>query len=123
MGNLHGRMPTKGESYKEHDRVEERQRVATHIDGNTASYEDTNFTSAETLSVLNVLSDLGRSGHQGTFINDGPGEILVEISFDGATYGGLHTLKGGEQMALSDLKIAKIRLTYVDPTAYRCMVG
>ena len=123
MGNLHGRMPTKGESYQEHDTVEHRLRVATHIDGNTVSYEDTNFTSVESPAVLAVFNDLGRSGHEGYISNDGPGDMTYEISFDGTTYGGIHTLRGGEVHTLKNMKINRIRLTYVDPTEYRVKVG
>lgn len=108
---------------EEHDGVEYRKRVATHIDGTTVSYEDTNFTSADSPAVLAVYTDLGRFGHQGQICNDGPGDIQIEISVDGTNYGGLHTLRGGEVFELSQLKIHKIRLTYVDPTEYRVTIG
>lgn len=123
MGNLHGRMPTQTINKQQHDKVEERQRVATHADGNTVSYEDTNFTTGESPAVLNVLTDLGRAGHKGSFINDGPGDVQIELSYDGTVYGGLHTLRGGETLSLHDLKIAKIRVTYIDPTEYRCLIA
>jgi len=123
MGNLHGRMPTQTVQKQTFDAIEERTRVATHADGNTASYEDTNFTAADTLSVLDIYTDLGRAGHKGAFINDGPGDILVELSFDGLVYGGIHTLHGGESLNLNDLKVHKVRLTYVDPTEYRCIIA
>ena len=73
-------------------------------------------------AVLAVQTDLGRAGYKGYFINDGPGDVTVEISNDGTVYGGTHTLHGGEQLSLDDLNVAKIRLTYIDPTEYRCMV-
>lgn len=123
MTNLHGRMPTKGKEYNEHDDVERRKRVATWVDGNVLSYEDTNFTSGESPAVLSVITDLGRTAHEGYFINDGPGDILIEFSFDGTNYGGQHTVHGGDIVDLKDLKIQKIRLTYVDPTEYRVLVG
>lgn len=123
MGNLHGRIPTRGPEASEHDKVEERKRVATWIDGNVVAYEDANFTSAETLSVLDVRTDLGRSAHKGYIVNDGPGDMKVEISFDGNTYGGLHTLRGGDVLDIDDFKINKIRLTYIDPTEYRALIG
>jgi hypothetical protein len=123
MTNLHGRMPTKGKEYNEHDDAEGRKRVATWIDGNVASYEDTNFTSGESPAVLDVYNDLGRIAHEGYFINDGPGDILVEFSYDSSTYGGQHTVHGGDILDLRNLKIMRIRLTYVDPTEYRVLVG
>lgn len=107
----------------EHDPVEYRKRVATHVDGNVVSYEDTDFTSADDGSVLDVQTDLGRRGHKGYFVNDGPGEIKLEINYNGDGYGGQHTLRGGDTLSLDDLNISKIRLTHVDDTEYRCMIG
>lgn len=111
----------------EHDLVEYRKRVATHIDGNVLSYEDTNFVAADDGSVLDVESDLNRdsgvTAHRGYFINDGPGDILLEISADGTSYGGQHTIRGGDVVILDDLKISKIRLSHVDDTEYRCLIG
>lgn len=123
MTNLHGRMPTRGKEYNEHDDVEGRKRVSTSVDGNVVSYEDTNFTSGESPAVLDILTDLGRSGHEGYIINDGPGDMLVEFSFDSTNYGGQHTLHGGDIMDLRNLKIQRIKLTYIDPTEYRVLVG
>lgn len=105
------------------DDHEERIRIASHADGNTVSYEDLNFTSADNSSVLNIFSDLGRKAHKGYFKNDGPGTIQLEISFNGTTYGGLHTLQGGDELILDDLNINKIRITYIDNSSYRCMVA
>ncbi len=107
----------------EFDPEENRKRVATHADGNSVSYEDTNFTSADSPVILNVFTDLGRNGHKGYIRNDGPGDIVTEISYDGTTYGSQTTLRGGDTFPLEDLKIRKIRLTYVDPTEYRVIVA
>lgn len=104
------------------DGVEYRKRVATYVDGNTVSYEDTAFTTGDSPTVLDVFGDLGRIGHEGYVLNDGPGNILVELSFDGTAYGGIHTLKDGELLTLQNSKIKKIRLTWVDDSAFRVMV-
>lgn len=111
-------------SYKkeEHDAATGGVRVVGRVQNNSVSYEDTNFASGDSPAVLAVNTDLGRNGYKGYFINDGPGDIQVEISNDGTIYGGTHTVRGGEQLALDDLNIAKIRLTFVDPTEYRCLV-
>jgi len=122
-------MATKGQRHlnsfanDEFDPETYRKRVATHIDGNTVSYEDATFSSSDSPAVLNVESDLGRIGTNGYFINDGPGDIKVEVSYDGINYGGQHTLRGGDQLSLKDLKIRKMRLTYVDATEYRALIG
>lgn len=107
----------------EHDVVEYRKRVQMWSDGNSVSYEDTAFATGDSPAVLAVSTDLGRAGHEGYFTNDGPGNILVEVSKDGTTYGGVHTLKGGETLDLSNLIINKIRVTWAQNAAYRVLVA
>lgn len=123
MATNGGHVNVASDSHEEHDHESYRKRIATHIDGNTVSYEDTSFVSGDSPATLAIETDLGRVGRKGYFINDGPGDIQVEISFDGTNYGGVHTLHGGDVLDLDDLKIRKIRLTYVDVTAYRAMIG
>lgn len=123
MATNGGHVNVASDSHEEHDHVEYRKRVATYVDGNSASYEDTNFTSGESPAVIDFFADTNRIAHEGTFINDGPGDILVEFSDNSTTYGGQHTLRGGEVMDLSNMKIKRIRITYVDPTEYRVIIG
>jgi hypothetical protein len=108
---------------EENDHDLYRKRVTIAADGNTVSYEDSKFITAESGAILNVFADLGRFPTQGKFINDGPGKIKIELSFDGITYGGLHTVKRGEGFDLTPYKFKKIRLTWVTNTAYRCAVA
>lgn len=114
---------TASDSHEEHDHVEYRKRVATYIDGGTVSYEDADFTSGESPAVLDIFTDIGRIAHEGYFQNIGPGDLLVEISYDGTGYGGQHTLRGGDILSLDNLKIKKLRLTFVDATEYKAMIG
>ena len=107
---------------EEHDSVEYRRRVSMYSDGTTVSYEDTSFISGDSPAVLDVESNLGRVGHGGYLANDGPGNILVEFSFDGSTYGGQHTVKSQEILDFENASFKKIRLTHVANTAYRCLV-
>lgn len=123
MATNGGHVNVASDSHEEHDHNTYRKRIATHIDGNTVAYEDTDFASGDSPAVLDVATDLGRLGLKGYFINDGPGRVRIEVSHDGTNYGGLHTLRRGEQMDLGDLKISKIRITYIEPTAYRAQVG
>jgi len=90
--------------------------------GRTGKYEDTSFVTGESPRVLDVNTDLGRNAHDGYFINDGPGTILLEISDDGLIYGAQHTIKGDEVFSLGKLDIDRIRLTWVSDSAYRCLV-
>lgn len=115
-------MPTKGKEITEHDVQTGAKRVIGKVQGNTVSYEDTNFTTGESPAVMDVFTDIGRNGYTGYFTNDGPGDMQIEFSNDGTTYGGAHTLRGGDIMTLQNLNIAKIRLTFIDPSEYRCLV-
>ena len=122
-------MATKGQkklnsiASDEHDMVEYRKRVATYVDGSTVAYEDTNFVSGDSPVVLDIFSDLGRVGHEGYLLNDGAGNLLVELSTDGTTYGGSHTLRWGEQLILNNLKVNRIRITWQEDTSYRAMIA
>lgn len=107
----------------EHDEVEYRKRVATYVDGDSVSYEDTSFVTGDSPVVLDVFTDIGRIGHTGYIVNDGAGNILVEISSNGSDYGGQHTLKVGEILNLDNLKIKKMRLTWVSDSAYRVFIA
>lgn len=124
LSNLTGRMPTKGREYSEHDEDEGRKRVATYADGDSVSYEDSEFDSGDSPVVCDVHNDLGgRNAHRGYVQNDGPGRMLVSISADGSTYGGIHTLREGESLVLDDLDVNRIRLTWVDNSAYRILAA
>lgn len=123
MGNLTGRIPTRGKEYTEHDDNENRKRVSTSVDGTTVSYEDSSFVTGDSPVVLDVFTDIGRAGHEGYLINDGPGDMKVEISANGTSYGGLHVLRGGEVFILENLTIRKIRLTWQEDCAYRALVA
>ena len=106
----------------EHDHTEYRKRVAAYADGSSVSYEDTSFVSGDSPAALDIYTDLGRIGHDGYVINDGTGNFTVEISFNGTTYGGLHTIKNGEILKLTGLTIKKIRIIWVTNSSYRVFV-
>ena len=100
---MHGRIPTRGPTSQQNDPVEKRQRVATYVDGSTLSYENSTFNTGASPVVINFSVDSGgRIAHKGYFVNDGPGDIQIEFSFDGSTYGGIHTIKTGETISLDD---------------------
>lgn len=106
----------------EHDRVEYRKRVQMYADGNSVSYEDTSFVTGDSPAILAINVDLKRNGHDGYIINDGVGNIKVEISNDGTIYGGIHTIKQDEVLELNGIVINKIRLTWVTDSSYRCFI-
>lgn len=123
MGNMHGRMPTRGPSYKQQDKSEDRQRVAMYVDGNTLAYEGT-LNSGNSPIIIDFHTDSGgRTAHYGYLINDGTGNLQVAFSNNGTTYGSWHTIKVGEQMDLSFFSIQKMQLQYVEDNAdYRVLL-
>lgn len=93
------------------------------IAGRTYSYEETNFTAADSPRVLDVNTDLGRNTKDGYIVVDGVGDLLVEISDNGTDYGGQHTLKTDERLLLTNIDVDSIRLTHSGVnTAYRILV-
>ncbi len=122
-------MATKGDkklnslAQDEHDAAEYRKKVATYVTGAPVSYEDVDFVTGDSPIVLDVFTDLGRVGHEGYILNDGAGNILVEISKNGTDYGGSSTLKWGDQFNLSNLNINRIRLTWQEDSSYRALVA
>jgi len=115
----------------EHDITEYRKRVSMSLDGDVLSYEQTSFASLPTIVVLDVYSSLASIrpgseqyiGHEGYIANDGPGQIGWESSANGSSYGGYHTLYGGEIAKFSNMTIKKLRLTRIDDAAFRILVG
>lgn len=69
--------------------------------------------------MLDFEGDTGRISKAGWFINDGDGDIKVEISLDGLVYGEQFTTFLGETIDLGGIGISKIRLTWVADSAYR----
>jgi len=87
--------------------------------GRSVSYEDTSFLVGDSPAVHDVNTDLGRNSRDGYVANDGDGSFTVEVSDDGTTYGGTHTLKNGEIMELKGLDVDSIRVTWIQNSSYR----
>jgi len=82
-------------------------------------YEDTNFVTGDSPQTHDFNSDAGRNATDGYIICDGPGNIKVDYSRDGITFGEQWTMKKGEKVSLLRLDIDKIRITWVADSAYR----
>ncbi len=93
-----------------------------YIDGRTATFEDSSFVAGDSPATHNVNAALGRNGHDGYIVNDGAGDLTYQISNDGNTYGGAHTLKQNETVKLTGLDIDSIKITWVADCGYRIMV-
>lgn len=123
MAGQSQRIPTRGPSYAQNDTVENRKRVATYVDGNTVAYENAAFVTGQSPAIIDFFTDSGgKIAHKGWFVNDGPGDIKIEFSFNGSAYGGQHTIKTGETVSLDDFSIKKIRLTWVSDAGYRALL-
>ncbi len=92
------------------------------ITDNPEPFEDTNFVVGDSPVLLDVVVALGRTGTRGYIINDGPGDFTVSFSFDGAIFGGEHTLKSGEILLFKNNTTDTIRITHVTDSAYRVSV-
>lgn len=89
---------------------------------NYVSAEDTSFVTGDSPQVVDANTALARNGQEGFVINDGPGDILIDISEDGAVYGQVVRLKSGEVMDLAGANVNKLRFTWVSDSAYRVFV-
>ena len=83
------------------------------------TYETTSFASANSPAVHDFNADMGRNAVDGYIINDGDGDIKVDYSLDGVTFGDKFTMKAGDQVMLLHFNIDKIRVTWVADSAYR----
>jgi len=89
---------------------------------NPKKYEGTVATVGVPVT-LNVNTDLGRNSGDGYIVCDGPGDLEVDLSYDGTTYEENITVKKDEILDLGGLNIHTIKIdATVNGTAYRCLV-
>ena len=90
--------------------------------GNPKKYEGT-VAEAGTPVTLEVNTDLGRNSGDGYIVNDGAGDLEVDISSDGATFETDITIKEDEILLLEGLNVHTIKIdATANGTAYRCLV-
>jgi hypothetical protein len=84
------------------------------------AYEDDDFTAGESPVVHNFNTDMGYNSIMGWITCDGPGEIQVEFTRDGTTYGDPWRMFPGENTDLRGFDIHALRVTHLGTdTAYR----
>lgn len=93
-----------------------------YISGRTATFEDASFVTGDSPATHDVNAALGRNAHDGYLVNDGAGDLTYQISNNGITYGGSHTLKKDETVKLSGLDIDSIKITWIANCGYRIAV-
>ena len=93
-----------------------------HFDFDNKSYEDTSFVTGDSPAVLPFFTDTGRESVDGYIINDGDGDIQVDISRDGISYGDKFTMKCEETVHLLHWRVNKLRITWVADSAYRVVL-
>ena len=89
--------------------------------GLNQTYEDSNFQSGDSPATHDFYTDSGgKYAVDGYIICDGAGNIQVDYTRDGLTYGDKWTMKPGERVSLLRLDIKKIRVTHTGTdSAYR----
>ena len=88
--------------------------------GLNKTYETATFTAGDSPATHDFYGDTGRFATAGNIICDGAGDIQVDFTRDGITYGDKWTMKQGERDNLSHLDIKKIRITHTGTdSAYR----
>lgn len=122
MTNLSGRIPTLGHAAQQQDKVEGRQRVAIYVDGNSVAYEGSLTTGPDVVCNFHTDAVPQRNAHYGYLINDGPGDLQISWSYDGTNYGGVHTVKIGEQISFDGFTLNKLKLTWITDTSYRILM-
>ena len=83
------------------------------------SKEDTDFLTGESPAILDVNDAYGQNGRSFEVINDGVGSFTVSISNDGTAFGNEVTVKQQEKYALDNISVDKVRITWVENSAYR----
>jgi len=105
--------------------VDENGYQYTHIAGESYGpgyypAEDSSFTAADSPVTIDINSNLGRNASTGYLVCDGSGDILIELSEDGSTFGTQFTMKNGETLDLTGLDVDSIRITHSGTdSAYR----
>lgn len=90
--------------------------------GNPKKYEGA-VTTAGSPVTLAVNTDLGHNGRDGYIINDGAGNLEIDISNDGVTFEEDITLEPDEILSLTGLSIHTLILDATeDNTGYRSLV-
>jgi hypothetical protein len=88
--------------------------------GLNQTYEDTSFIAGDSPATHDFYNDSGKFAVDGYIICDGPGDIQVDYTRDGISYGDKWTMKQDEKVSLLRLDIKKIRVTHTGTdSAYR----
>lgn len=94
--------------------------VKTVIAGRNVSYRDTSFVVGDSPVTLDVNNDLGRNGCKGWILNEGPGDIQVEISDNnGTNYGGAIIIHSADVLSLDGWDVDRIKITWIANSAYQ----
>jgi len=87
--------------------------------GVNKAYEDAAFVAGSSPATHDFNGDMGRNATDGFMVCDGAGNVLVELSYDGAAWGTQFTLKNGEIITFTGMSIDSVRVTHSADSAYR----
>ena len=84
----------------------------TPIEALNKSYEGT-LTAGNSPITIDFNADTGRNGLDGWITCDGPGDISVQFSRDGVTFGDAWTMKAGENSQLRNFDVDSLKITRI----------
>jgi hypothetical protein len=90
------------------------------INANPKFYADTSFVTGDSPVTLDFNTDLGRNATFWSLVNDGPGDITVDVSYNGTAWETGRTLKCTDEPLFIPGSVDSIKLTWVSNSAYRC---
>ena len=84
----------------------------TPVSAKNQSYEDSSFVAGDSPATHDVNTDLGKNAELGYIVCDGAGDITVNLSQDGTTYGDNITIKQDDVLNLDGLDVDSIKMTH-----------
>ncbi len=86
------------------------------------SFENSAFVTGSSPATHDVNAVLGRNAVDGYVINDGDGDLKIQFSSDGISYGSKITMKETEKIVFDAWNVDTVKVTWVADTAYRILV-
>lgn len=83
------------------------------------TWKDASFVTGDSPVTLDLNTALGRNATKFAVYCDGSGDIDVQLSTDGATFGDTHTMKSGEVWSIDNISVDSIKITWVSDSSYR----
>ena len=76
------------------------------------TFEDSSFESGDSPVTLDANAALGRNATSGYIICDGAGNISVQFSNNGTSFGDSHTVKSNEVLRFDRVSVDSVKITH-----------